>query len=313
MANHFKLQGHRGARGLRPENTLPAFETAFDFGVTSVETDLHLTRDDVPVLLHNATLDERICRLLPNSSGPDPRQRPLVRQLTLAELRGYAADLNPDPQRFPAQQPEVTPLAQWFAGQRGIHPYTPPALAELIDFWRAYLGAPGLAVAKTPEQRQRAQRLLFDLELKRVPFQPETIGDGFTGTAAGTLEQRVVDIVRQAGLLGQTVVRSFDHRSVLAVRGLEPALTTGVLVANTAPVAPVELARAAGAQVYCPDVNFLDAVQVRQLHDAGLRVLPWTVNDAADWERLLAWGVDGITTDFPDRLAEWLRQRSVGW
>ncbi len=109
------------------------------------------------------------------------------------------------------------------------------------------------------------------------------------------------------------MVRSFDHRSVLALRRLEPGLTAAVLVANTAPVRPVELMRAADAQIYCPDVNFLDELQVRQLHEAGVRVQPWTVNDEVSWERLLAWGVDGITTDFPDRLADFLRRRGVTW
>ena len=313
MNRRFNLQGHRGARGLRPENTLPAFEFAFDLGVTSIETDLHLTLDLVPVLLHDPAINERICRLLPEGAEPPPRQQPLICQLTLAELRSYTADLNPDPQRFPAQQPLITPLTRWFAEQRGIHPYTPPTLVDLIDFWRAYLGPPGIAAGKKPEQQHQAQRLIFDLELKRVPFQPETIGDGFTGTTAGAFEQRVLDVVRQAGLLEQVVVRSFDHRCVLALRRLEPALRTAVLVANTAPVQPAELAAAAGAQIYCPDVNFLDESQVRLLHQAGLQVLPWTVNEETSWERLLAWGVDGITTDYPDRLADWLHQRGVAW
>ena len=96
MGNRFNLQGHRGARGLRPENTLPSFEVAFDVGVTSIETDVHLTRDGVPVLLHDATISDRLCRLLPAAGSPDPSRRPLVRQLTLAELLGYAAERNPE-------------------------------------------------------------------------------------------------------------------------------------------------------------------------------------------------------------------------
>ena len=66
---------------------------------------------------------------------------------------------------------------------------------------------------------------------------------------------------------------------------------------------PVELVRQADAQAYGPDYEFLDERQVKQLHAAGIRVVPWTVNEPRDWERLLAWGVDGIATDFPDRLA----------
>src|SRR6185437_3481876 len=93
----FDLQGHRGARGLRPENTLPSFEAALDAEVTSIETDVHLTADNVPVLYHDHTLSERLCRLLPAGTGPAPARRPLLRRLTLAQLRGYRADLNPDP------------------------------------------------------------------------------------------------------------------------------------------------------------------------------------------------------------------------
>src|SRR5262249_20096767 len=178
---------------------------------------------------------------------------------------------------------------------------------------RAYIGPPIRSAVHAPEQVERARRVVFDLELKRVPGQPETIGDDFSGQEGGELERRVLELVRAAGVLGQTVVRSFDHRSVLALRRLEPSLTAGVLVANTAPGRPGELVRAADAQIYCPDVNFLDEGQVRQLHAAGVRVLPWTVNDEATWERLLAWGVDGITTDIPDRLADFLRRRGVAW
>jgi glycerophosphoryl diester phosphodiesterase len=73
------------------------------------------------------------------------------------------------------------------------------------------------------------------------------------------------------------------------------------------PVEPAELARRADAAIYCPEYNFLDAASVAVLHAAGVRVLPWTVNRPADWARLIAWGVDGICTDYPDRLAEHLR------
>jgi glycerophosphoryl diester phosphodiesterase len=106
-------------------------------------------------------------------------------------------------------------------------------------------------------------------------------------------------------------VRSFDHRSVRALKQAESRIDAGVLIAETAPVFPAELARSAGANVYCPDFRFLDRVQVEQAHKAGVRVIPWTVNDPADWSILLEWGVDGITTDFPDRLAAMLRQRGI--
>jgi glycerophosphoryl diester phosphodiesterase len=313
MTRAFDLQGHRGARGLKPENTLPSFEIALDLGVTSVETDVHLSRDGVPVLFHDAHITDQLCRRVPGSDPPFPCHRPLLGSLSLEQLRRYVADCNPDVKRFPAQDAAVPPLAALFAEQHDIDPYAPPALADLLAFAAAYAGDLGARAGKTDEQRHRAGRVRLDLELKRIPFHPETIGDHFDGNNPGLLEQRVVERVRAAGLVERVAVRSFDHRAVRAARQLEPGLTGQVLVADTAPVDPAQVARAAGAAVYCPSYRFLDEGVVRHLRAEGIRVLPWTVNDPQAWERLLGWGVDGITTDFPDQLAEFLRRRGIGF
>jgi glycerophosphoryl diester phosphodiesterase len=305
----FDLQGHRGARGLKPENTLPSFEVALDVGVTSIETDIHLTADGIPVLFHDSHVVERLCRTAPGCAVPESPA--LVRALTLAQLRGCRADRNPAPDLFPEQNAAVTPLAEWFARAHATYPFTPPTLVELFTFCAAYAGAPGTHQGKTEAQRARAARLHFDLELKRVPFRPDVMGDSFDGQAQAELERAVVAAVRQASVLQRTRLRSFDHRCVRALRQLEPTLTTAVLIAGTAPIDPAALVRQAEAQVYCPDVESLDEMQVRQLQAQGIRVLPWTVNRSADWLRLLDWGVDGITTDYPDRLGHLLDERGI--
>lgn len=311
MSTLFNLQGHRGARALHPENTLPSFEAALDAGVRSIETDVHLTRDGVAVLCHDPLLCDPPCRLLRPESATFSAIPPLVSRLTLADLRGYRADGNPDPGRFPDQSTAVTPLAALFAEQHGLHPYGIPTLEELLQFMAAYAGELGTLASKSKMQRQRAGSLLFDLELKRVPFHPETINDRYDGTAPGLLEERIVETVRRAGVTARTTVRSFDHRCVRLLRQMEPGLTGAVLLAETAPVAPAELIERADAQVYCPGYLFLDEMIVRQVHSAGARVLPWTVNQPEHWQRLLDWGVDGITTDVPDRLARYLVERGV--
>jgi glycerophosphoryl diester phosphodiesterase len=300
-AKTFNLQGHRGARGLRPENTLPSFEVAFDVGVTSIETDLHLARTGEIILCHDAAISERLCR------GAGAERGHLVAQLTLSDLRKYSADRNPDTVRFPNQEASLTPVAAEFAATRRFEPFGLPTLDDLFEFVKCYCAS----LVKTAEQRAHAQRLLFDLELKRVPGRPEWIGDGFVEIAPGVLEVRVLECLRRHHALERCIVRSFDHRCLRAIKQLEPEIRTAVLMAGTAPVEPEQLALQAGAHMYCPDVNFLDEVQVRRLHAAGLSVVAWTVNHRSDWERLLAWGVDGITTDYPDRLAQFLRDRSI--
>jgi glycerophosphoryl diester phosphodiesterase len=278
-ATAIEVQGHRGARGLLPENTLPSFEIALDVGVHSIETDIHLTLDDVPILFHDARIDEP--------------GKPLVRSFTIDQLRRH---------RIGNAVPTL--VAQQYAAAYGFDSYAIPTLAELFDFVTCYAASP----AKTKAQRECANRLIFDLELKRVPFEPETIGDGDTGL----LERQVLAAIRRAGVLKRTRVRSFDHRCVWAIKQLEPTLETGLLTYETAPKDVGAMMNAAGAQNYCPDYRFVDAEIVKQVHAAGMRIIPYTVNQPNDWKRLIAWGVDGITTDYPDRLIAWLGKQSTG-
>jgi glycerophosphoryl diester phosphodiesterase len=278
-----EVQGHRGARGLLPENTLPSFEIALDWGVTSIETDVHLSKDDVAILFHDARIADR-----------------LVRTLTLAQLRSHHVG-NAAP----------TPLALHFAAARGLDPYGIPTLAEFFEFVVAYAEPLGEQAGKTTAQQARAGRLIFDLELKRVPFEPETIDDGFTGSAPALLERQVVAAMRHAGVLKRVRVRSFDHRSVWAVKQLEPTLETGLLIHETVPKDIGAMLKAAQAQVYCPDYRFVDAEVVNQVHKAGMRIITYTVNEPDAWHRMIAWGVDGITTDYPDRLLAWLGERGL--
>jgi glycerophosphoryl diester phosphodiesterase len=313
MSSFFDLQGHRGARGLKPENTLPAFEAALDLGVTSIETDIHLTRDGVPILMHEPRLSETHCRLADDDGSFSLAEYPLISALNLVQLRCCRADRNPDARRFPGQDASVTPLAQWFADQHDFDPYSPPALTDLFAFVDAYAGAAGAAAGKTDAQREKAARLRFDLELKRVPFYPGLINDGYTGEAPARLEQQIVAAVRAAKVVERTIVRSFDHRCVEFLRQIEQGLGGAVLTAYTAPVSLSDLTQSADASVYCPSFEFLDAAQVREAHATGVKVLPWTVNEPGDWDKLLAWGVDGITTDYPDRLATWLRESKIAF
>jgi glycerophosphoryl diester phosphodiesterase len=308
----FNLQGHRGARALHPENTLPSFEAALDAGVSSIETDVHLTRDGVAVLCHDPLICDPPCTLLQLGAAL-PATPLLVSQLTVEELRGYRADGNPDPRRFADQVALVTPLAALFAEQWGLEPYGIPTLEELLQFTAAYAGELGARAGKSPMQRQQARKVIFDLELKRVPFHPESINDRFDGTKPGLLEERIVEAVRRAGVAKRTTVRSFDHRCIRLLRRMEPDLTGAILMAETAPLSPAELVERADAQLYCPAYLFLDETIVRQVQAAGARVLPWTVNQPEHWQRLLEWGVDGITTDFPNHLARYLTECGVAF
>jgi glycerophosphoryl diester phosphodiesterase len=302
----FELQGHRGACGLKPENTLPSFEAALAAGVSSFETDVHLTRDGVPVLCHDPVLHDGIASLLPGQSEPASRA---IYRLTLAEVRRFKVDRNSDPRRFPHQDHEETPLARRYAASRLIHAYSLPALDDLLSF--VAFCAAGEQLAQHPRVAACARKVVIDLELKRIPFEPNTIGDDFDGSNPGLLERQVIEILRRSGCLERCRVRSFDHRSLVAARKEEPRLATAVLIADTRPANPEDLAFHCQATHYCPHYRFMDEALVGRLHAHGVRVIPWTVNAPEDWQRLVAWGVDGITTDYADRLAKWLEMRGI--
>ncbi len=313
MTKAIHVQGHRGARGLRPENTFPSIEVALDVGVSSIELDLHLTAEDIPVITHEPFLREQPFRCAePNSPyAVDPSKPTPIRQLTLEQLRTLRADVNVDPRRFPKQTTEITPLAKWFADDNGYHPYTIPTLIDLLLFVQAYSDEPGEMVGKTPEQQQRARRVRIDLELKRYPFRSHELREQFDPWKGGVLERATVEAVRSTGMSDRVIIRSFDHRSLRAIRAYDGRLTTAILLSGDVPADPVQAVKLAGASIYCQQFLYLDEFQVEELQRVGILVWPYTVNDPADWERVISWGVDGITTDFPDRLIVWLRKRGI--
>jgi glycerophosphoryl diester phosphodiesterase len=290
---------------------------ALDIGVSSIETDVHLAQDNEPVLTHDPWLTTPLFRIAGASKRvPELALRPLVSSLTLAQLQAYV--VQPMPDRFPRQDAEVTPLARLIAQNRGIDAFSPPSLADLCNLIIDYTGERGIRAGKTKDQRRKAQNVKLDLELKRVPFRPEYLNDGFDGHTAGRLEQRVMEVACTHGFLERLAVRSFDHRCVIAwlkqVSSLSASrLTAGLLVAGTAPLSAAAMVRKTKCQVYCPEYLFLHESQVIECHKEGFAVLPWTVNESADWQRLLEWRVDGITTDYPDRLAQWLKGRGISW
>jgi glycerophosphoryl diester phosphodiesterase len=284
----FDVQGHRGARGLRPENTLPSFERALALGVDTLETDLHFSSDDALIVWHDPTVGERHCRIDPSAAPPlppEPRTRPRIRTLTAAQLRKYRCDQNLD------GRAEQRAEAELVAGDD----YRLLELSEVFDFVGRYSSD-----ARVPAPlRARAARVRFNLETKRSIEDPSTIGDGFDGSAPGAFERALVALVRARGLEDRVTVQSFDERSLRAVRTLSPTITLSML---TLGLETPDSVRATGATIWAPSGGFVTRSAVTVAHRAGLRVIPWTVNDAAQFRALLAHGIDGVITDRPDVL-----------
>lgn len=298
QAGDFDAQGHRGARGLKPENTLPSFETALDLGVNTLELDLHLTADGVAVVWHDAQIDKSKCGLGVEAGvgTPDPddaavaKNALMISALTFDQLQGYQCDRNPDVERFSFQDSEATALA---GDDFGII-----SLAELFEFVENY----SRSDMKSEAQRENARRLQFNMETKRKPEEPETINDGFDGENPGQFEAAILEQIGEHDLTERAVIQSFDHRSLWAVRSVTDEIRLAALTTRGRP----ELSEyaAAGADIWSPDYRVLTADLVEDAQEAGLLVIPWTVNEAAVMEALIDMGVDGLISDRPDLLIE---------
>jgi len=292
-ASDVEIQGHRGARGLKPENTFPAFEAALDLLVPTLELDLHLTADGHLVVLHDPGINRLKCGLSPVATdAPDPDSRirdpmPLrIAGLSLDQVRQYRCDRNPDPEEFPDQNNDPTALA---GDDYGIVELE--QLFEFVDEYSTYSD-------KTEGQRANAAQVRFNIETKRDPRDPTAIDDGFDGVNPGTFELALLEEISAAGLADRVTIQSFDHRSLWSIRSVDPAMTLVALTSGRIPDFDDLVAR--GATIWSPNMANVTQGAVEAAHSAGLDVVVWTVNETTDMLRLIAIGVDGLITDRPD-------------
>jgi glycerophosphoryl diester phosphodiesterase len=286
-AQPFDLQGHRGARGLAPENTLVAFAKALGIGVTTLELDVAMTKDGVLVVSHNTKLNPDISRL----NGAFLRaDGPVIRTLTLADVKSYdVGRLKPE-----------TVYAQSFAQQTAVDGTAIPTLAEVFD----------LAKATT---------VRFNIETKITPASGDETPDPETFVRA------IIETATTAGVLDRILIQSFDWRTLRVAQTLAPAIPRACLTSETfrfdtiqrwrrgaSPWTGLDASRfggstpqvlkAAGCDLWSPNFANVTAESIREAKEAGLLVVPWTVNEPTDAERLIGWGVDGLITDYPDRV-----------
>jgi len=308
----FDLQGHRGARGLVPENTLPAFAKALAIGVTTLEMDAAITKDDVVVISHDPALTPAITR------GPDgawiagPRG-PLIRDTTYAELQRYDVGRIDPGSAYAKSHPDQVPRD----GTRI------PKLSEVFDLVK----------------RSGNREVQFDIETKVFPLAP---GDTL---APDAFARRLIAEIRRAGMERRTMIQSFDWRTLQVVRREAPEIRTVYLTirrpdldnmcsgaAQGRPQAPIpecgasawtagfqlrehgsipKMVKAAGGDIWSPFFGDLNAAQLREARALGLRVIPWTVNTPPDIAKVLDLGVDGIISDRPDRVREEMKRRGM--
>ena len=291
----FDLQGHRGARGLLPENTLPGFRKAIELGVDTIECDMAITRDGVVVIHHDLWLNPDITR------GPDGKwlegRGPAISELTFAELQKYDVGRIKPGTKYAASFPEQQPVD----GTRI------PRLAELFDLVKKSGNA----------------TIGFDCETKLSPLEPAAT------LPPAEFARKVVAEIRAHGMAARTMVQSFDWRTLQVIQKEAPEIRTMYLTSPRT-IAPADAwnsspwlagfgpekhgsvpraIKAAGGKIWAPNQTYLTAELLAEARSLGIIVIPWTVNDPAMMAKLLDMGVDGIISDRPDLVQAELRKR----
>jgi glycerophosphoryl diester phosphodiesterase len=302
IAGELNVIGHRGAAGLLPENTLAGFKKAIELGVDTIELDIHLTSDNEAVVYHDSRLNPAITRY---ANGKWVKEKHLIKELTLSEVQSY----------------DVGKLNHWkdyakrYPDQKQAKGERIPTLGDVIQL----------------AKRAGSKTHLF-IELKFSPLKPEET------KAREEISNVVAKIIKDENVAKRVTVISFDWKILMYFQKIMPEVPTGyVTIAkkrrdtiqkNKPGSSPwmggididdfdsiPEAVKSAGGTYW--NTNFRHAIGhkknitskiVKKAHDIGIKVLVWTVDSSWDMKELIKKGVDGITTNRPDKLLSILKR-----
>lgn len=268
------VQGHRGCRGLMPENTIPAMLKALDLGVTTLEMDVVVSKDNKVVVSHEPWFATEISTK-PDGSfiKPGEAMQYNIFQMNYDEIVKYDVGMKPHP-RFPNQQ-KIKAIK--------------PLLADLFD-----------SVAENMKIRRRPFPY-FSIETKCLPA-----GDGRFHPKPAEFVELLMTVIKEKQLEERVIIQSFDFRTLKYLHEKYPAIKTSMLIEDS-DVNDFEgqLNRLGYTpQIYSPNHTLVDEDLVKQCHDKGMKIIPWTVNDVKQFKKLKKLGIDGVITDYPDLIKD---------
>lgn len=269
----FDVQGHRGCRGLRPENTIPAFLLALDSGVTTLEMDVVITRDRQVVVSHEPWMSGSICR---DPEGKEIANKDSLRhnifRLTYAEVQAYDCGSKGN-ERFPEQMKM---------------PAYKPLLRDVI-----------VAVENHIKNHTRYE-VDYNIEIKSDPR-----GDDIFHPKPEEFSKLVYDLLDAYLPLNRVVIQSFDFRVLKYWHATYPTIRLAALVENKKGMEANLKSLGFTPSVYSPHYSFVTPEVVKRSRELKMRLIPWTVNDEREMLSLKGMGVDGFITDYPDRAAKY--------
>lgn len=268
----FDLQGHRGARGLLPENTIPSFLKAAELGVDTIEMDLVVSGDSQLVVSHEPWFNHKISTKPDGSPVTENEAKDLnILQMTAEEIRKFDVGKRGNPD-FPDQKPVEA---------------SKPLFKEAIN---------------------QIEQFVKENSLKPVSYNIETKSDpdyyGIMVPQPETFAELLYRDLQSLGITGRSIVQSFDVNTLKAMRKIDPDVTLALLVENSEPVEENLNRLGFTPDIYSPYYKNVNRSVIETVHAAGMKLIPWTINDVSEMRTYLEMGADGIITDYPDRALE---------
>jgi len=267
----FDVQGHRGARGIMPENTIPAFQRAIDLGVHTVELDVVVSADRQLIVSHEPWFHHHISTT-PEGDPVTEAEAPNfnIFEMTVDEVQAFDVGRRGHP-RFPQQQ--TMDAAK-------------PTFRAAIEAMENHAAAQGLAPVR------------YNIETKSQPawygtYQPPP----------NVFAELLLNELQDLGVLDRTIVQSFDPATLVAFRELTDAGAIALLVSTAGDIDPAMSALGFTPDILSPNYEMVDEDLLADAQANGMQIVPWTVNEPTAMERLIALGVDGLITDYPNRIA----------
>ncbi len=270
MAINFDKEGHRGCRGLMPENTIPAFKKAIELGVTTLEMDAVITKDKKVILSHESFFNHEITTQPDGSFINENEEKSFnIYEMTYQQTTQFDVGLKQHP-RFPLQ--------------KKIKAHK-PKLSDVIDFAEAYT-----KTLSIPPVR-------YNIETKCLPatdtiFHPEPV----------EFIELIISVVLEKKIDKRVIIQSFDIRSLQYLHKKYPFIKTSYLFEPPSDKSITEQLNELGfiPTIYSPDFTIVTSVLINECKKMGMQLIPWTVNDLGKMKELKQMGVDGVISDYPD-------------
>lgn len=270
MQTSFDKQGHRGCRGLMPENTIPAMQTALGLGVTTLEMDVVITKDKKVVLSHEPFFNHEISTKQDGSFIDEKEEKNYnIYQMTYDQVKAFDVGMKPHP-RFPQQQKVKV---------------VKPLLNDVIDSVNQYMIT------------SRRPLPYYNIETKTQPatdniFHPEPT----------EFVELLMTVIKEKGIEERVIIQSFDFRTLQYLHQKYPAIKTAMLIEDLDKRSLEDQLKALGfiPTIYSPHYSLVNEELLKNCHQQNIKVVPWTVNDKATINELKKLDVDGIITDYPN-------------